>query len=489
LRGVFNMRDHDLPPFAPALMESTRAIGYSIETAIADIVDNSIAASSSRVDINFFPIGSPYISISDNGIGMTESQLIEAMRYGSSNPLNERTDKDLGRFGLGLKTASMSQCRRLTVISKKGNDLAGAQWDLDHIANTTNWSLRILGEEDYGAFPHVEKLKSQISGTLVIWQELDRLKQGEVDFERSMGKYMDSVQKHLSLVFHRYLKGETGIQKIGIWINNMAVEIIDPFLTEKSTQVMDDEIIDVNGCRVSIRPYLLPHISQLNKNEIDMLGGEEGIRKQQGFYVYRNKRLLIWGTWFRMMRQGELSKLARVRIDIPNSLDSLWTLDIKKSRAVPPDVVRRNVSRIIERLGEVSKRTWTYRGKKETDDELVHIWNRLKTREGGVLYQINRDHPLLMTIEDKNIRKLINHLLTQVENSLPLNQLYVDFTSDHKIVNENELNDVNLEQVLNQMISVCKTLSEKEEMINRLAITEPFNQHPELLAKMLQEVL
>jgi hypothetical protein len=349
--------------------------------------------------------------------------------------------------------------------------------------------LQIFGEGDFGTFPHIENLKSQDSGTLVIWQELDRLKQGEVNFEKSKGKYMDIVQSHLSLVFHRYLKGETGIQKVGIWINDMAVEITDPFLSEKSTQVMDDEIIDINGYEVVVRPYLLPHISQLNENEISMLGGEEGIRKQQGFYVYRNKRLLIWGTWFRMMRQGELSKLARVRIDIPNSLDSLWTLDIKKSMAIPPEVVRKNVSRIIERLGEVSKRTWTYRGKKETDDEVVHIWNRLKTREGGVLYQINRDHPLLGAIDDKKIRKLVDHLLSQVENSLLLNQLYVDLTSDHKIVNENEINIIDLVQLLNQMLLGCKTVSEKEEMINRLAITEPFNQHPELLAEMLQEVL
>ena len=481
------MRDQELPPYAPALMESTRAIGYSIETAIADIVDNSITAMANRIEVNFFPINPPYLSILDNGIGMTESGLIEAMRYGSNNPLDDRGEKDLGRFGLGLKTASMSQCRKLTVISKKGNMLSGAQWDLDYIANTTKWSLLILTEEDFIAFPHVEQLKEMESGTLVIWQELDRLKGGNTNFSTIMGRYMDTVRKHLSLVFHRYIKGEVGIQKVSIEINKLPVEAIDPFLTEKSTQIMDDEIINIDGQKVIVRPYLLPHVSQLNKSEISILGGEDGIRKHQGFYVYRNKRLLIWGTWFRMMRKGDLSKLARVRIDIPNSLDSLWTLDIKKSMAIPPEIVQKNVSGIIKKLGDVSKRTWTFRGRKETDDNIIHIWNRLKTREEGVAYVINRDHPLIEEI-DSNYKREIEHLLKNIERSLPLNQLYVDLTSDQKIINDSDISEVDLLQLLKGLLSGFNNAKQRQEMISRLSITEPFNQHPDLLKEILQEV-
>ncbi|WP_436371783.1 ATP-binding protein [Cytobacillus sp. BC1816] len=480
------MRDHELPPYAPALMESTRAIGYSIETAIADIVDNSITAMANKIEINFFPIGSPYLSILDNGIGMTKSELIEAMRYGSSNPLDTRGEEDLGRFGLGLKTASMSQCRKLTVISKKGETFSGAQWDLDHIARTTKWSLLLLAEEDFKAFPHVEQLKEMESGTLVIWQELDKVKEGTTNLSTIMGRYMDNVRKHLSLVFHRYINGEVGIQRVAIEINKLSVEAIDPFLTEKSTQVIDDEIINIDGQKVIVRPYLLPHISQLNESEISMLGGEDGIRKLQGFYVYRNKRLLIWGTWFRMMRKGDLSKLARVRIDIPNSLDSLWTLDIKKSMAIPPAIVQQNVASIIKRLGEVSKRTWTFRGRKEIDDDKIHIWNRLKTRDGGVLYEINRDHPLVEAISCNNKRE-IHNLFKHIERSLPLNQLYVDLTSDHKIVKDSELSEVDLIQMIKGLLSGCNNAKERQEMINKLSITEPFAQNTDLLEKMLQE--
>ncbi|MEJ1267438.1 hypothetical protein WDV93_08655 [Pantoea ananatis] len=167
---------------------------------------------------------------------------------------------------------------------------------------------------------------------------------------------MDDMRKHLSLVFHRYISGEPNLKKLQIRMNNTPIIPADPFLTQRNTQVMSDESILCEGSKIVIRPYILPHISDLTNNEVELLGGKEGLRKSQGFYVYRNKRLLIWGTWFRMMRQGECSKLARVQIDIPNEFDTLWTLDIKKSTAIPPEIVRNNLAPIIQGLAEKSKR-------------------------------------------------------------------------------------------------------------------------------------
>ena len=334
------MKTKSLPPYAPTLIESTRAIGYSLEAAVADIIDNSIAANAKNVDIYFFPIDGAYIAILDNGKGMAEEEIDIAMQYGSKNPTEERDKKDLGRFGLGLKTASLSQCRCLTVISKQGDNLEGRQWDIDHVTEVGDWSLNILDEEDIQQIPQFDELIKNESGTLVVWQKLDRLKAGEINFELSLGRKIDRVRDHLSLVYHRYLAGESGITKLKLSINGEKIKGIDPFLTEKSVQAMDDETLVIQGNKILVRPYILPHISKLTSDEIKMLGGKDGLRKQQGFYVYRNKRLLVWGTWFRMMRQGDLSKLARIRVDIPNTLDDLWTLDIKKSSALPPAEVR-----------------------------------------------------------------------------------------------------------------------------------------------------
>lgn len=478
-----------LPPYAPVLMEATRAIGYSLETALADIIDNSITANSSRIDIHFFPIGTPFISIIDNGHGMSKEELINAMRYGSKNPLDNRAAADLGRFGLGLKTASLSQCRKLTVVSIKNGNVIGAQWDLDFISKADNWSLKLLDDEDMRELPNIDELCSNESGTMVLWQDLDRLKVGDNNFVDNMGKHMDRVREHLSLVFHRYLSGESGLKKLQIHINKVQLDSIDPFLSGKSTQVMDEESINIDGQKVLIRPFILPHISMLTEAEIKVLGGDEGLRKQQGFYVYRNKRLLIWGTWFRLMRQGELSKLARVRVDIPNSLDYLWTLDIKKSIAVPPEVVRKNLAPIIEKLAGSSRRTWTYRGKKETEDSKIHVWNRLKTREGGIVYEINKDYPLVEALRQIGgpTKKIVEQLLTQIERGLPLNQLYVDLTSDERVLNENAPSKTDLMPLLNQLFAGCRNDLERKEMAERLSVTEPFDQYPEWLSEFIKE--
>jgi hypothetical protein len=481
-----------LPPDAPVLMESTRAIGYSVETAIADIIDNSIAAKARNIELMFYPIGNAYVALIDDGAGMDKDALINAMRYGSKNPLEKRSNGDLGRFGLGLKTASLSQCRRLSVISKKSQSpIVGAQWDLDFIAKTGEWSLKILSEDQVSSCPHIELLKSQVSGTIILWEELDRLKAGEINFDESFGRQMDRVRQHLSLVFHRYIAGETGLKRVDMKINNSPIKSLDPFLIEKSTQIMDEEIIVIENQKVRVSPFILPHVSQLSEEELKVLGGEEGLRKQQGFYIYRNKRLLTWGTWFRMMRQGDLSKLARIRVDLPNSLDYLWTLDIKKSMAVPPEIVRKNLAPIIGKIVESSRRTWVYRGKKETSDSKVHIWNRIKTREGGIIYEVNRDHPLIESIisnnNGKKLKGILEQVLTQIERGLPLNQLYVDLTNDERIINDNE-SDSELKSMLENLLSSCKNDNERSELLRRLAVTEPFDKFPRLVDEYFKGV-
>lgn len=471
------MRHVDIPPYAPTLMESTRAIGYSIEAAIADIIDNSITANASQIDIDFFPIGQSYISILDNGYGMSEEELIVAMQYGSRSPLDTREDWDLGRYGLGMKTASLSQCRVLTVISKQNCNISGAQWNLNHIRQAETWSLIVLEDNEIVEFPNYEKLKEYETGTLVVWQDLDKFRVGESDISAAFTRKMGLIREHLSLVFHRFLKGESSLKKIDIKMNELSITPQDPFLIKKSTQLMDEETILVRDEKVKVKPYILPHTSKLTKSELSALGGKEGLRKQQGFYVYRNKRLLIWGTWFRLMRQGELSKLARVQVDIPNSLDDLWTLDIKKSTATPPEEVRKNLSVVIEKISEGSKRTWTYRGKKETDDNAVHVWDRLKTRDGSIIYEVNTDHPLINTFIDEypEIRPKIELLLRQVAMSLPLNSLYLDLTNDEKISNESEDKCCEIISILKQVVEPYPAGEIRNSMINTFILSEPFS--------------
>ena len=470
------MRFTDMPPYAPTLMESTRAIGYSIEAAIADIIDNSVAAKAGRVDIDFFPIGEAYISILDDGCGMSEARLISAMQYGSKDPLEEREEYDLGRYGLGMKTASLSQCRILTVITKQNGVVSGAQWNLDHVKKAESWSLIILDNTEFDKYPSYNKLASLENGTLVIWQDLDKFAIGENDIAEAFSRKMTLIREHLSLVFHRYLSGEQGLKKLDIRMNELSITPHDPFLSKKSTQLMDEETIIVRGSKVRVKPYILPHISKLTQKELKELGGKEGLRKQQGFYVYRNKRLLVWGTWFRLMRQGDLSKLARVQVDIPNSLDDLWTLDIKKSTATPPEDVKQNLAVIIEKISEGSKRTWTYRGKKETRDDVIHMWNRMVSREGGIFYEINADYPMIEALvsEYPGIRSKLDVLLKQISMSLPLNSLYIDLTNDEKLANDSDTATQDIIALVKTIVMQQSNVADRYAMIESLKLAEPF---------------
>lgn len=482
------MKTINLPPYAPTLMESTRAIGYSVEAAIADIIDNSLTAQATKIDIDFFPIGDEYVAIIDNGYGMTSDQLTNAMQYGSKNPNDVRDLNDLGRYGLGLKTASLSQCRKLSVISVCKGEISGRQWDLDFIQEVGEWSLLVLDQEDIDKLPCMEKLKPLKDGTLVIWQNLDKLSIGEIDFAASLGIKMDIVRDHLSLVFHRYLTGEPGLKKVELRINERPVIAADPFLLNKSAQIMDAEIIYLRGDKVIVKPYILPHFSKMSEAEMKALGGKEGLRRQQGFYVYRNKRLLVWGTWFRLMRQGDLSKLARVQVDIPNSLDDLWTLDIKKSTAIPPEEVRRNLSNIIKKITDGSKRTWTFRGKKEMDDSKNHLWNRNKSRDGGIFYEINRDHLMVDEIIRKypQIKSELKNLLCQIEGTIPLNQLYIDLTNDEKISNDTFIDEKMMMGIIKSILADCESADTKIAMLDNLKITDPFCEYLDIIDQAIE---
>lgn len=245
------MEEIILPPYAPVLMESTRALGYSLESAVADLLDNSISADATNIEIEYRPWDDPYLYFLDNGHGMLPDETTQAMRYGSNNPLETRDKNDLGRFGLGLKTASLSQCRCLTVISKKSGILSGRRWDLDVIKQRQDWILLQLNEPQMDEMPGISKLVGLDHGTLIIWHKFDRLTSGATSIENAFTNKMNDVRNHLSLVFHRYLAGETGQKRVTISINNQIIKPVDPFLTAKSEQVMDVEPIVVEGQKIN----------------------------------------------------------------------------------------------------------------------------------------------------------------------------------------------------------------------------------------------
>jgi hypothetical protein len=230
------------PPNADSMIQSMRAFGYDLKMAVADVIDNSISAGAKNVwVIQNWGGSNSYISILDDGSGMDETTLFEAMRLGSRNPLDERESNDLGRYGLGLKTASFSQCRLLSVRSKtKDGKISTRCWDLDYINKVKNWNLlKTISEETEKLLKPLENVES---GTIVLWGKLDRVVevedaddvQGKNDFLRKI----QNVQKYLEMVFHRFIE----FGKLNIFICNpdnfgdvyTRLKPWDPFLVSNS---------------------------------------------------------------------------------------------------------------------------------------------------------------------------------------------------------------------------------------------------------------
>lgn len=480
------MKPIKTPPKAPSLMWSTRAIGYTTPAAVADLIDNSIAAKASKIEIEFVAGADGFVSIMDNGKGMDASELRLAMTYGSGNPLQERSADDLGRFGLGLKTASLSQCRKLTVVSKKNNSTNAYCWDLDHVFETEDWDLLELEPCEIDSLPQIEKLQTKKEGTIVIWNELDKMCAGDEDKEKGFLQRIKEVEEHLALTFHRYLQGEPGIKKLSITSNGIEIKPRDPFFISKSDVLPAERIAiehqDNKGNllvdNVVVTPYILPFSDSISQEELDELGGKEGLIKNQGFYVYRNKRLIVASDWFRLTRKTDLTKLCRVKVDIPNTLDELWTIDVKKSMAVPPEVVLKNLRRIVSPIIKAGKRKYRFRATTETkSDGAIQIWVPHETRN-GIIYSINPDYPILKDLLNEISDKKKMHLfLRLLEQNIPVNAIHTDFYDDKKYAFEDI--DVAFQNVKDNMRELLKDVlpEDRETAFQEIMTMMPFAEY------------
>lgn len=417
-----------------------RDLGYSLQAAVADLVDNSITAAADKIDIVFDMSAEPIVLVMDNGKGMAESELVAAMRHGTVSPKARRRALDLGRFGLGLKTASFSQCRLLTVVSAQDGVLCGAEWDLDRIDDEDEWMLSILDQDDISSLPYVDRLGTH--GTVVMWRKLDRLVEDAVGVRRDeiVSEKIGVLGKHLSLVFHRFLSGEIkAYPRISITINGHAISAFDPFCRKNpATQVLPEEIVRIGESEVRLQPYILPHHSRLSSREYEFYQSRSDFISNQGAYIYRNGRLMAWGDWFRLVPKGEATKLARVQIDFSNSLDEAWTIDIKKSRARPPHAVRERLHQIVEHIAERSVRTYRNRGQKRYQEAETPIWERYDDNS-GIRYAINIQHPIIESLcvrlspEDA---KALHLLLESVASSLPIEMIYSDYSTHPREVRQ-----------------------------------------------------
>ncbi len=468
-------QERELSPRASSLVESLRDMGYSLQTALADVIDNSIAAGSSSIHLLADTHDSkPAIGILDDGIGMTEKTLLEAMRPGTRSPLETREPLDLGRFGLGLKTASFSQCRRLTVVSRRARAVSCVVWDLDTVANRDRWIVEVPANPDQVRW--VNRLQND--GTLVVWEKLDRLLGSNRPEDRqNLVRLLNDAAVHVEFVFHRFLSGREG-RRIEISLNDRKLNAFDPFHSSHvATQHHQEETIRLDGGEIRIWPVTLPHHDKVSSSDWKKFGGSEGYVSNQGFYLYRNRRLIVHGTWFRLARKLELTKLARVGIDIPNTLDSDWKIDVKKASAQPPASVRRRLGRIIERIGVPSRLTYTSRGTKLTEESRLPVWRRFQDKN-QVVYKIDEEHPLIAKFKGDLVldqAQKFGRILRLLASTFPVDALHVDAATSPEDVNVPQIEHDDLQEIISSIRSILQNegLSIRE-IEQRLKTAEPF---------------
>ena len=382
-------------PPAKTLITGIRAIGYNFSTAVADIIDNSISARATRIDvITEATDSSPYVAFLDNGSGMSYAELENAMLMGSNREGRDDSEIELGRFGLGLKAASLSQCRIFTVASKIGNEPFAITFDLNLIETENKWNLCVLDNDEISALPNMGRLNECETGTLVVWRDFDKIEGHSKRFEDTFRDVIAEAKKHVELVFHRYYPTHE------ISFNFRRIEKRDPFLCGSAPrqQTGHTERIRVQGHYVTVTPYTLPFWNTITDDEKSLLGYPKSIHDDQGFYLYRNKRLISWGSWFRMGLKSEQNKLARVQVDVPSALDSIWMLDVKKSSARIPDIIREELRASVKDSSVRSKKTVRFPGIKEQRVENP-VWVRThNTNEKTAFYSINRDNPLIVEL-------------------------------------------------------------------------------------------
>jgi hypothetical protein len=435
----------------------------------------------------------PVLVIADNGWGMTSDEVIAALRHGATDPRKKRAPKDLGRFGLGLKTASFSQCRRFTVVSAKNGNHAGAEWNLEEVERKDDWIIAILDPGEITSQPYFEALEE--SGTLIIWRDLDRLFEDETGRRRDeiVGDKLTVVERHLSLVFHRFLAGEVrGRRKLKIRINGHPITPFDPFCRRnEATQVLPEETVWVDDVPITMQPFILPHHSRLSASEYDFYQDRSDFISNQGAYVYRNGRLMAWGDWFRMVPKGEATKLARVQIDFPNSLDEAWTIDIKKSRARPPHPVRERLRQIIAKIADRSVTVHRGRGQRLFREDAAPVWERYSDH-GGIRYEINAEHPLITSIREKLPADQVDALrvlLQSVAASLPLEMIYSDYSTHPREMSSAVPDE---EAIIERLTALKKVLygdklGDPEAFRQIAQSTRLFNCQMETVQKFIQE--
>lgn len=430
------MQPVEINPSPRALLRSLRGLGYSPETALADLIDNSLTAGARKVDIRLdWREGDPLVEILDDGAGMGFARLVEAMRFGGEGPDAERGGDDLGRFGLGLKTASLSQCRELTVASRRDGAATRLAWDVDRVSD--GWCADAPDTSPPGEL--AAAFEGGGDGTLISWNRMDRLG-GLWGLDRdAFNDRIAAIRAHLAMTFHRFLSGEA--RRLAISVNGLALSGWDPFCRRHdATMTLPRDVIRGPDGSIAARSYILPHRDRFaNEREWEEAGGPGGWVERQGYYVYRGDRLVSPGGWLglggsRAWTREESSRLARIALDVPVTMDEAWRIDIRKSMARPPAWARARLAGIGTDARRRAREVFAWRGtgqvgtgKRAKEETEIWPWEA-RAGKAAPRYRVRRDHPAVAAVAELlgDDAAMLDGLLSALELTVPVERIWLD---------------------------------------------------------------
>jgi len=461
------------------LIKSIAEQGYSLETALADLMDNSISAGANKIEVMIKMDQEPFtLFLSDNGEGMTEEELKRNMQFPSTSPELSRQIIDLGRFGLGLKTASFSQTRRFTVISRKsGSTLYHARtWDVDFLKKE-GWKLIINDQDEIGKMlsdyqmlseGHLNGFSNFFPNTIVVWKGLYKFENYLENENRQKAlkrEITEVTSEYLALVFHRFM--ERMNNPLRIRINNNNIQPFNPFPTaEKDFRQMEYRQKNFRTDTIKMEGFILPARSiDESRNSLSIwTTRNRGLMDMEGIYLYRANRIILFGDWNGLIRKAPRLQLARLRVEVGNSVDHLLHLNVAKSQISIPHDLKRAFENYIEELKIEAEREFYNRGLRNFSSSIKGPKSQLferKSSNKGIVLEMNSEFPiisrLISTLNSEQLSqfRLIMRMTNTTVNSIRQSHQDVRYNAGHHSLNEPDSADLALciEQLLSSGIT------------------------------------
>ena len=413
----------DASPNPEYLIKSIAEQGYSLETSLADLMDNSISAKANKIEVLIDFDSEPFkLFLAENGQGMTEEELSKNMQFPSNSPEDSRSNSDLGRFGLGMKTASFSQTRKFTVLSKKKNEKKyhGRTWDVDFLRDY-GWKIIVNSDEEVARliYQYNQLSISLLKGfddykpnTIVIWEGLYKFEnylQKDNRKDSLKREITEVTSDYLALVFHRFM--EKNSNPLRIRINNTIVSPFNPFPEEeKDFRQIEPKQSSFRSDVVKIEGFVLPSraISETKKGLTKWTTKYRGLMDMEGLYIYRANRIILFGGWNGIVKKAPRLQLARLRVEVGNSVDHLLHLNVAKSQIVVPHELRNAFEDYIHELKIEAEKEYYNRGIRKFSatktQNHIQLFERSYSNKGSVL-EVNNNFPLVKNLQESLNKK------------------------------------------------------------------------------------